>query len=587
MRRAWASAAAIASLAAGCSYKDSLDMEKTGKAAAPSLFYLALSLDACVADPKTCLAELGEAPKVPRQFRLVRLLPSALIWEDLDLQDIRDQDRQTPAGAALTTAVHTLPTLISAAQRAGFKPPKVNVDPACLLPESELNAFYRPSYAASKERALEHVICIGFIPSQKDILPLALDKTVLAHEYFHALLDSTLIQGSVPRTIVTTNHDFEAFNEGLADHFAEIVTKKSLSQWLLQRTNSTWRLEAGRQDLYESAEFFGHIYRDGQRWSTLAGALAKKGVETLPAIRCTLETARNETSALAANPPPGTIEYAWEVNNSHLLAWMRGCLPESSRASFDDLRAAIFHDAAPSTPVAKFEIAAMAIYSRDALCRFAKETGLGASDLMWYQPLDPCAETSFLRFKNAPLDFAPTGPDAWAEETSLGTDPIFVALGARALEGTLGTDCRLRGIRTLRGAEINLANADETRSSLTVNPEELRGSWYTDTAFGSFEGTPAADFALKGPLSALSEVYRFIPTRSLTPTLNGKVFVSALAQMPASTDRDPIVADRVRQVINAENFKLTCSSSGEPVPFVPGPVSVYSCKEGTCSIKSF
>lgn len=418
------------------------------------------------------------------------------------------------------------------ASELGFKvPDEVYVDPLCTLSLAANNAFFIDSHGYG-DRTISPVVCLGYQFHDDNLYPLALDQFVTTHELFHVLFRESLVghDNQVPDDALTYSHALDAFNEGSADFFAQVLTNSKINR--LFRSLIPWRIPGRRTDLQFHKGSHGHIYKDGMAYTELLEELNFR-VDAMPILACSLDhlakmlrNAKSEANRLdiEADHKLGTRllefnmwDYSWNIWEADILHALRQCTPENQHRVFDDLAARYFPAAHEiKKPAISAELALTMIPNRKALCRLQKDYELSPYDLRRYEYADACKGLYSFEWAEGEFRLAEEG-------LPVRGDSFFVIPSVRISNGE-GRACTLRGSSA---PEFSYIQAFDARPHL-IGPKSkkishmifrnTRGSWYRDIPLGSFPDNQSY-YRLDGPLGKLARKgFRFAPR----PSIDGK-----------------------------------------------------------------
>lgn len=464
------------------------------------------------------------------RVKLVKLFTSSVVYEDLDTAYLREEDRESLEGAALVTAKANISKALTEAADLGFKiPSSVHVDPLCSLSLAANNAFFIPVHGFG-DRALSPVICLGYQFHDESLYPLALDEFVSTHELFHVLFHESLVghDKKIPADSLMYSHELDAFNEGSADFFAQVLTESSLNR--LFRSLLPWRVQGRRTDLQFHKGHHGHVYKDGMAWTELFEELHFR-MDAMPILACSLDGLAKKLRDAKAEAHRLDLEadhirdsqllefnmwdYSYNIWQKDILHAVKQCTPEDQHGLFDELAARYFpavHEI--KDPAISAEMALVMVPNRKALCKLQKDYQLGPFNLRRYEYADACENT--FSFEWAEGDFK------MAEDVMPSRGDAVFVIPAIKLDGEARA-CTLRGSSAPEFSYIQLFDARPYLIGTMAKKfshmifRNTRGSWYRDVPLGSFPDNPSY-YRLDGPLGFLADKgFRMFPR----PTIDG------------------------------------------------------------------
>lgn len=551
--------------------------------------YFASSISECVEDPEGCLVQDLLPPK-PTNLKLVRSLPTSEVFKESSFEKIDSESRFTLEAAAIAETIRTAAKVIEVT---GITD-EITIDPLCMHPSSQHNGFYRPYYGTEEKKA-DHFICLGYSFSEKGgLLPLGIDPGIIAHELFHVLFSQVFRDCEECFKLVLENHDLESFNEGWADHFANIV-QDDFDPWILKRSDSTWRTRQEAANL--TGEIYGHIYRDGGKWRALADSLQAGGFDTAKIVQCSLEN-------LSQFIRQKLSEESWHriVSNKDILDNL--CLQDDG-PSKQELSYQYFKYKELSEPIEQVDLAVVAVTNERALCAFQAEHGLHSEGLQRYQSVDGCQGFSSLSYKGEGLSLADT---ELSRSPGVLRQPIWVGVGIKPAKGKEGVDCKLRG-DTAFYSEVGLgADGSDKVPFTNLVPRVKRGSWYRDIPFGNLKPYPI------GGLFKSFEDSGFIFTsydvgKEMKHGLNGLFLLPSFILEGDQSQKRAKLTERLKAVFGTfhrdqdggscsnddtdcfslQNFFLECQEPKALVTTRNVEVGIFDCEsgEGECDLKLY
>ena len=612
--------------AAGCHFTSKVDVKKPQDDPDKGPYFKVTAVESCESSGTDgCLEEIAK-PQVPKGYSLVRVFQDPTVFETIELSNILPQDRKTLEAASLVGAASLLDTLDEKAKAAGYTLPSLNIDPVCIHSDAIHNGFFKANYGTDKKN-LVNLICIGktFSPSLGVEIPLALDPSIISHEFYHALFASDLLSDDKDQKILklmVENHDLEALSEGLADHFSYTV-KREFDEWFLKLLRLFYREPQSRLDLTKNHDFFTDVYRDGQRFTVLNNLLFDDGVDSILLNRCMTLALKSRINAALSYADDKKIKWNRVISLADIKESYDGCAQKQGvKEAFDEKWSKLFPAPSLASLATEASLSIVAISNQKALCAFGTAYGLDARSFQRYQYLSPCSDATSVAYKDRILSLAK------AEQSSAPTDEIVWMTAGLKLNGE-AFDCRLRAPSALL-SELSLyadGAIEQVGFTLPVPPSK-RGSWYRDIPYGSFLSGDESRYSLSGPLAALSsQGFRFTAMASKDGKPESSSGLSGLILLPSfpqpSSDKEEQnkkIAEWLKAIFSLyyrdsearrctdgaadcksySNFFVECSSHRTPmgdadplgtykyIPIKTFQVSIYDCTaEGSCALKTY
>ena len=463
------------------------------------------------------------------------------------------------------------------------------VDPFC-MDGSALHGAYFAEIGKKK------FICLSLTKNEKGkVYPLAFEPFVFAHELFHSLW-VPLVQHGIYSGAVQISHELDSFNEGAADHFADVMTQNMPASWFFARLGMEWR-NSLESDFIEPSYVYSDVNTDGQAYRRLLSELSNSGEDTIELLACTAKHINSDfLRALQAD----SSGYSYFYTNSDIHNALSTCV--KNRDAFFSLLSKHFPKSLENF-LEEAHINVIAIPTEDALCDVQKQMNLSMTDWVPGQLLDACGELSSFIEVGGVMKWARNQPSDNPDENN---EPVFLLATWDGEQQGEYSDCRLvLSVSRVNGdwATERLLRSDEDHFPpfILKVPASFRGSHYRIQ--------PMPHAKLESLVHLPWENVGILPLKNTK--LNGFVLSQSFQNRPGDSldNKYQRLADKLfsvfgqfqRDSVSQQNFEMECSS--HLVPFskenplgdlkriknVVKNVFIHSCEEGgdNCNLRRY